>query len=152
MSVTCDWSSSRLFATVGNSVGDLLDGPANRGGGLGAADSIAAAIPVDGGPPLPLPLGADETGYRPALAAAAERVGAFRPGFLVVPFGTDAHESDPIGGFKLPTGFYAELAAAVRQLGLPTVVTQEGGYALGTMGECVAGFLGEITDQSDRST
>jgi acetoin utilization deacetylase AcuC-like enzyme len=95
---------------------------------------------------LPLPLGTDETGYRPTLAAAVERVGAFRPAFLVVPFGTDAHESDPIGGFRLPTGFYAELGAAVRQLGLPTVVTQEGGYALGTMGACVAGFLGEGID------
>ncbi len=93
---------------------------------------------------LPLPLGTNERGYRPALAAALERVAAFRPAFLVLPFGTDAHEADPIGGLRLPTAFYAELGAAVRALGLPTLVTQEGGYDLGTMGACVAGFLGAL--------
>ncbi|MBN9517317.1 histone deacetylase family protein [bacterium] len=93
---------------------------------------------------LPLPLGTDEAGYRPALAAALGRVAAFRPAFLVVPFGTDAHEADPIGGLCLPTGFYAELGAAVRALGLPALVLQEGGYDVATMGECVAAFLGAL--------
>jgi acetoin utilization deacetylase AcuC-like enzyme len=92
---------------------------------------------------LPLALGTDETGYRPALAAALERVAAFRPAFVVVPFGTDAHEADPIGGLRLPTAFYAELGAAVRALDVPTVVVQEGGYDVATIGACVAGFLGD---------
>lgn len=93
---------------------------------------------------LPLPLGTDAAGYRPALAAALERVAAFRPAFLVVPFGTDAHEADPIGGLRLPTGFYAELGAAVRAFGAPTLVVQEGGYDVATTGECVAAFLAAL--------
>jgi acetoin utilization deacetylase AcuC-like enzyme len=91
---------------------------------------------------LPLPPGTGVKGYRPAVAAAVGRVGAFRPAFLVVAFGADAHEADPIGGMRLPTGYYAELGAAVRGLNLPTVVTQEGGYDLTTVGACVAAFLG----------
>ena len=66
----------------------------------------------------------------------------FKPSFLVFAFGADAHEADPIGGFKLPTKFFAEMGAAVRELGLPTVVVQEGGYNLDVIGGCVAGFLG----------
>lgn len=91
---------------------------------------------------LPLPPGTDPVAYRPALEAALDAVGRFRPAFLVVPFGADTHESDPIGGFRLPTDFFPELAAAVRGLGVPTVVVQEGGYDLATVGGCVAAFLG----------
>lgn len=110
----------------------------------GFADETGAGAGLGRNRNLPLPLGTDARGYRPALAAALAAVGAFRPAFLVVPFGTDAHESDPIGGFGLPTDFYAELGATVRQLGLPAVVVQEGGYNLETMGECVTGFLGGL--------
>jgi len=89
----------------------------------------------------PLPPGTDGKAYRPALAAALESVGNFGPSFLVVSFGTDAHEADPIGGFKLPLDFFGETGQAVRQLNLPTLIVQEGGYNLQTIGACVAGFL-----------
>lgn len=90
---------------------------------------------------MPLPAGTTDSGYRPVLETAIEAVSRFRPVFLVVSFGTDTHEADPIGGFRLPTGYFAEMGAAVRQLGLPTVVVQEGGYDLGTIGECVTAYL-----------
>ena len=64
--------------------------------------------------------------YRAHRAAVEERSRSFRPTYLVVAFGTDAHEADPIGGFKLPTGYFHEMGAGVRELGLPTLVTQEG--------------------------
>ncbi len=90
---------------------------------------------------LPLPPGTGVKEYRPALARAIDAVRRFEPSFLVFAFGADAHESDPIGGFKLPTKFFAEMGAAVRELGLPTVVVQEGGYNLATLGGCVAEVL-----------
>jgi acetoin utilization deacetylase AcuC-like enzyme len=90
---------------------------------------------------LPLAAGTGPKEYRPALGAALEAVGKFRPAFLVLAFGADTHEADPIGGFKLPTGFFREMGAAVRELDLPTVVTQEGGYNLDTIGGCVAEML-----------
>ena len=111
---------------------------------------------------------ADETGagrgagLQPELAAAAgngregisrrrsrrhsKRSRKFRPAFLVLAFGADTHEADPIGGFKLPTGYFREMGAAVRELGVPTVVTQEGGYNLDAIGPCVAGLLAGLSE------
>ena len=90
---------------------------------------------------LPLPPGTTAREYRAALSTALEAVAKFRPAFLVVAFGADTHETDPIGGFKLPTGYFREMGAATAELGLPTVVTQEGGYSLEAIGLSVAGFL-----------
>lgn len=92
-----------------------------------------------------LPQGTGAAQYRPALDSALELLGRFRPEFLVVSLGTDAHESDPIGGFKLPTEFFAEMGRRVKQLGLPTLVVQEGGYNLETIGACVGGFLAALS-------
>ncbi|HVL14101.1 MAG TPA: histone deacetylase family protein [Gemmata sp.] len=92
-----------------------------------------------------LPPGTGVKEYRPALASALEAVAKFGPAFLVLAFGADAHEADPIGGFKLPTGYYRELGAAVRELGLPTVVIQEGGYNLEVIGDCVVELLKGLT-------
>ena len=99
---------------------------------------------------LPLPPGTGVEGYRPAVAAALERVGRHRPAVVVVAFGADAHEADPIGGMRLPTAYFAELGAAVRSLGAPTVVTQEGGYDLNTVGDCAAAFLAALGDVASR--
>jgi acetoin utilization deacetylase AcuC-like enzyme len=90
---------------------------------------------------VPLPPGTGVKEYRPALAFALDTVRKFAPAFLVLPFGADAHEGDPIGGFKLPTGYFREMGAAVQELGLPTLVTQEGGYNLDVLGACVVEFL-----------
>jgi acetoin utilization deacetylase AcuC-like enzyme len=92
-----------------------------------------------------LPPGTGPKEYRPALSMAVEAVARFQPAFLVLAFGADTHEADPIGGFKLPTGFYREMGTAVRELGLPTVIVQEGGYSLEVIGGCVAEFLAGLT-------
>lgn len=90
---------------------------------------------------LPLPAASTPREYEPALAAALERIAKQGPAFLVVPFGADAHEADPIGGMKLPTEHFAEMGRAVRALGVPTLVVQEGGYNLDVLGPSVAAFL-----------
>lgn len=92
---------------------------------------------------IPLQPGTGPKEYRLALAIASETIGKFQPTFLVLAFGADTHETDPIGGFKLPTSFYHEMGSTVRELKLPTVVTQEGGYTLEALGGCVAFFLTE---------
>lgn len=107
----------------------------------GYADETGTGAGLGANLNVPLPPGTGVKEYRPALAAALDAVRAFAPAFLVLPFGADAHEADPIGGFKLPTGYFREMGAAVRELGLPTVVTQEGGYNLDVLGPCVAEVL-----------
>ncbi|MBA4066703.1 MAG: hypothetical protein C0501_23955 [Isosphaera sp.] len=111
----------------------------------GNADETGTGAGLGANLNLPLPPGTGPKEYRRALAAAVEAVGRFRPAHLVLAFGADTHEADPIGGFKLPTGFYREMAAAVRGLGLPTVVVQEGGYHLGSVGESVVQLLRGLT-------
>jgi acetoin utilization deacetylase AcuC-like enzyme len=96
---------------------------------------------------LPLPSGTAVKEYRPALATALEAVRRFQPVFVVIAFGADTHEADPIGGFKLPTGFFREMGTALRELSLPTVVMQEGGYNLDAIGGCVVELLRGLSEQ-----
>jgi acetoin utilization deacetylase AcuC-like enzyme len=110
----------------------------------GFADETGAGAGLGCNRNLPLPTGTGVRKYQPALDAAVEAIGSFRPEFAVVAFGADAHEADPIGGFRLPTESFARMGDAVRQLGLPTVVVQEGGYNLAVLGESVAAFLAAL--------
>ncbi|MFM8271205.1 MAG: histone deacetylase family protein [Gemmata sp.] len=107
----------------------------------GFADETGTAAGLGANLNVPLPPGTGVKEYRPALARAVDAVAQFRPAFLVFSFGADTHESDPIGGFRLPTPYFAELGARVRELDLPTVIVQEGGYNLAALGPCVAEVL-----------
>lgn len=107
----------------------------------GFADETGTGAGLGCNSNLPLPPGTGVRIYRPALEHALEEIGRFRTAFLVVSFGTDAHEADPIGGFKLPTDFFATMGRLVRQMDLPTLVVQEGGYNLKTIGECAEKLL-----------
>ena len=68
---------------------------------------------------LPLPRGTDWTGYDPALAQALDRIGGIEPDLLVVSYGADTYEGDPISHFKLKTGDYAPMARRIASLGVP---------------------------------
>jgi acetoin utilization deacetylase AcuC-like enzyme len=90
---------------------------------------------------LPLPEGSDETPYLEAVDAAVRAVGTFGADALVVSLGTDTHRDDPIGRFALETSSYPRIGERLAAPGLPTVVVQEGGYHLATLGQDVVGFL-----------
>jgi acetoin utilization deacetylase AcuC-like enzyme len=90
---------------------------------------------------LPLPRGTDWTGYAPALAQALDWIERHEPDLLVVSFGADTYEGDPISHFKLKTSDYAPMARRIASLGLPTLVVMEGGYAVEALGQNVAEFL-----------
>ena len=64
-----------------------------------------------------------------------------QPELLIVSYGADTHEDDPISYFKLKTGDYAPMARRVASLGLPTLIVMEGGYAVDALGANVAEFL-----------
>jgi acetoin utilization deacetylase AcuC-like enzyme len=91
---------------------------------------------------LPLPRGTDWAAYRPALDRAIEWVAAFAPELLIVSYGADTHEADPISFFKLETSDYAPMAKRIAALALPTLIVMEGGYAVDALGPNVAEFLG----------
>lgn len=90
---------------------------------------------------LPLPIGADDRGYLVALNEALAAIQAFAPAYLVVSMGLDAVMGDPIGKFNLTYEGWCEVGAQVASLAVPTVVVQEGGYAVERLGQLAVAFL-----------
>jgi len=90
---------------------------------------------------LPLPRGTDWTGYAPALTQALDWIERRGPNLLIVSYGADTFEGDPISYFQLKSSDYAAMARRIASLGLPTVIVMEGGYAVDALGANVAEFL-----------
>ncbi len=93
---------------------------------------------------LPLVHGSTGAAMMTAVDRAAEQIRAFGADALVVALGFDAHARDPIGVLKLESHDFAGVGTRVRDLGLPTVVVQEGGYAVEALGDCLTAFLGGL--------
>ena len=90
---------------------------------------------------LPLPRGTVTEDYLVALATALARIRAFGADVLVLALGLDAHENDPFHGFKVTTPGFAQIAAKIAGLDLPTVIVQEGGYLSADLGDNLISFL-----------
>jgi acetoin utilization deacetylase AcuC-like enzyme len=83
---------------------------------------------------LPLPAGCTNAAYLAALAIALERIAEHAADALVVSLGLDTYGQDPIADFALSTDVYYEVGRRVADLGLPTLVLQEGGYFITKLG------------------
>jgi acetoin utilization deacetylase AcuC-like enzyme len=107
----------------------------------GHADEVGEGVGEGANLNLPLPRGTDWSGYQPALVQALDRIERQEPELLIVSFGADTYEGDPISYFELKTGDYAPMGRRIASLALPTVVVMEGGYAVDALGANLAGFL-----------
>jgi acetoin utilization deacetylase AcuC-like enzyme len=83
---------------------------------------------------LPLPEDVDGDRYRKAVASALQRVVDFNPVFLVVALGFDTAKGDPTGTWSLTPRDFETSGRMLGELGLPTLVVQEGGYRTRTLG------------------
>lgn len=92
----------------------------------------------------PLPRGTTWEQYAPALDNALAAIRRFGADFLVVSYGADTYESDPISAFKLTTRDMEHIGAAIATLGLPTVTVMEGGYNIEALGSNVAAYLSGV--------
>jgi acetoin utilization deacetylase AcuC-like enzyme len=90
---------------------------------------------------LPLPRGTGLAAYEPALDRALEAAASFVPDLLVCSYGADTYAGDPISHFEIGTDDYAKIARRIADLGVPTLVVMEGGYAVDRLGANVASFL-----------
>jgi acetoin utilization deacetylase AcuC-like enzyme len=90
---------------------------------------------------LPLPRGTDRSAYEPALARALDWIAKHEADLLIVSYGADTFEGDPISHFRLKTSDYAPMAGLIASLGLPTMIVMEGGYAVHALGANVGEFL-----------
>lgn len=90
---------------------------------------------------LPLAHGSRGDAMLAAIDRASDAIRTFGAEALIVALGFDAHVRDPIGVLKLEARDFGDVAARVRALALPTLIVQEGGYALDAIGECLECFL-----------
>lgn len=96
---------------------------------------------------LPLPARTDDDAFIAALGRALEAVEGFGPDLLVVSLGVDTFDGDPICDLALTADGFRRSGAAVGSLGIPTLVVQEGGYALAELGDNVASWLEGLANQ-----
>ncbi len=101
--------------------------------GAGAGEGANLNVPVPPG-----------TGDRAWLEAVDRLVGFARDGgatALVVALGVDAAEGDPNSPLRVGAEGFREAGRHLGRLGLPSVVVQEGGYDLSTLGPLVLAAL-----------
>src|SRR5262249_61912971 len=88
---------------------------------------------------LPLAPGTGDDGWLAAVREAAEFAAPARA--LVVALGVDAAAGDPESPLEVSAAGYREAGRILAAPGLPTVVVQEGGYDLATIGPLVVETL-----------
>jgi len=162
-------AAAALLERVGGPVA-IVDIDAHHGNGTqelfrGRADVRTASVHVDPGEGwfphflgfaaendesnLNLPV-APGSGDEPWVAAVREAAG-FAAGAraLVVALGVDAATADPESPLAVTHDGYGEAGRILGGLGVPTVVVQEGGYDLGTIGDLVVATLAGFEEVSD---
>ncbi|MGE4221421.1 MAG: GNAT family N-acetyltransferase [Alphaproteobacteria bacterium] len=72
--------------------------------------------------------------YRAALQRALRRVARHRPDYLVLALGLDTAKGDPTGTWSHSAADFEALGRMIGQAGYPTLVVQEGGYRVRTLG------------------
>ncbi len=107
----------------------------------GYADERGAGAGMDFNLNFPLEAGVTNARYLAVLEQALTAIADFAPRFLVLSAGFDTFGGDPIGDFALTAAAYPLIGQRIAQLGLPTLVVQEGGYAVAALGENATGLL-----------
>ena len=86
---------------------------------------------------LPLPPGAGDEQWLRAVTELADEVKGWGADALVVSLGVDGAAADPNSPFELTPGGYMAIGAVLGEMARPTVLVQEGGYVLDTLGDLV---------------
>lgn len=89
----------------------------------------------------PLPRGTGWAQYEVALGKALEAIAGFGARLLIVSYGADTFDGDPISHFALTTDDMHRIGAGIAALALPTLTVMEGGYHIAALGRNVAAFL-----------
>lgn len=90
---------------------------------------------------LPLAPKSGDEAWLEAVGRLADATRAHGSEALVVPLGVDAHADDPNAPLEVTEAGFRAAGARLGALGLPTVVVQEGGYVLDTVGALVRALL-----------
>jgi acetoin utilization deacetylase AcuC-like enzyme/GNAT superfamily N-acetyltransferase len=82
---------------------------------------------------FPLEPPVDDDRYMIVLDRALSVIRNFKPRFLVLSIGFDIMRGDPTGSFALTNAGMGRIGKKIGRFGLPTLIVQEGGYALGNL-------------------
>jgi acetoin utilization deacetylase AcuC-like enzyme len=157
-------AAAELLTRLGGPVA-VVDVDAHHGNGtqelfLDRGDVLTASVHVDPGAGwfphylgfanesndanlnVPLAPGTADDGWLAAVREAAKFAAPARA--LVVALGVDAAAGDPESPLEVSAAGYREAGRIFGELGLPTVVVQEGGYDLATIGSLVAETLAGV--------
>jgi acetoin utilization deacetylase AcuC-like enzyme len=108
---------------------------------VGHAEEIGTGAGTGTTRNLPLPEGTGDGPWLEAVAELAQWATSAGCDALVVSLGVDAAEDDPESPLLVTAGGYRDAGAVLGRTGLPSVVVQEGGYHLPTLGGLVAAYL-----------
>lgn len=111
---------------------------------VGYADELGEGEGEGNNLNVPLPLHTTGEWYLQSIELVLDRIHLFQPWALVVAVGFDTYGGDPISKFSLDTPDYPIIARRIKKLNVPTVIVQEGGYHLESLGRNAAAFLGEF--------
>lgn len=90
---------------------------------------------------LPLARASTDEVWLAAIDTGLAAIRVFRPDALVLALGFDASAEEPLGFLQVSADGFARAAERAAALGLPTVITQEGGYAVDALGRLLGRFL-----------
>lgn len=102
---------------------------------------------------IPLPGGSGTAEYKLALAEVISKLDTFKPEFILISNGFDAHAQDPLGGMKLPISFFRYMTeqvvlAAQKHCEGRLVSILEGGYNRSVIGEIAFEHLKVLIEYS----
>ncbi len=83
---------------------------------------------------IPLPETITPEEHRAAIARGLKRIARHDPDFLVLALGYDTAKGDPTGTWSNRAEDFREIGRMIGAAGLPTLVVQEGGYRVRTLG------------------
>ena len=109
----------------------FLGTAAERGGGAGLGANLN----------VPLPPGAGDVDWLPAVAEVAEAARLGGTEVMVLALGVDAAGGDPESPLDVSDEGFREAGRILGGQGIPVVVVQEGGYDLGSIGGLVLATL-----------
>jgi acetoin utilization deacetylase AcuC-like enzyme/ribosomal protein S18 acetylase RimI-like enzyme len=90
---------------------------------------------------LPLPEDVNDARYLATLDTALTRVARFKPEVLVVSLGLDIAKADPTGTWSVSGDGLFEIGYRIGSLKYPTLLVQEGGYNIRSLGRNAARML-----------
>jgi len=108
---------------------------------LGFADETGAGSGKGANVNIPLAPGSGDSEWLAAVSQLCELARSREVQAVVVPLGVDAAAGDPESPLRVTAAGFREAGRQIGGLGLPTVLVQEGGYDLSTLGDLVVETL-----------